>query len=116
MIAPECVPWFAVVERLRNPSPRQWHCDGFREEAQPILQYVLDLAVGGRADDRLGDSGAVHHLLQRYRKRRAAVGRLGKGLEHRAREVDALRLPDLELALDRLELAVAEQARAPLIR
>src|SRR5262245_66001767 len=77
---------------------------------------ALDLFVAGRANDRLGDGGAVDHLIERDRIALTARGRLGESVQRGGRHVDRLRLPYLRLALDRLELAGAEERRAALFR
>ena len=80
-----------------------------------VRAHARRASRAGGAHDRLGDRGAVDHLVDRDR----VVGPAARGdrerFEGRTRHVVALRLPDLGLALDRLELAGAEEPRAPLL-
>src|SRR5436190_22775277 len=78
--------------------------------------YGFDAAGLRGADDGLGDRGAVDHLRDRNGIRIAAFRGDHERLERRARHVVALRFPDLRFALRRLELAGAEETRAPLLR
>src|SRR5882672_5881872 len=69
-----------------------------------------------RADDRLRDRRALDHLLDGDQELLLAVARARERLERDLGDVESLRVPRYCRALDRLEDALAEEARAALFR
>src|SRR5689334_13365407 len=94
--ASQVSPGCTSVEYVRWPMPLPRSIDS------------LHVARRCRPDHRLSDRNAVNHLRQCDGIRRTTLRRDGKRLERRAGHVMPLRLPDLCLAFDRLELAGAE--------
>src|SRR6185436_8167012 len=80
------------------------------------LAYLLGHVRLRGANDRLRHGRAVHHLVDRDQELLLTRRRAAERLERRLRDVERLGLPRLRGALRRLEGAVAEQARAPLVR
>ena len=82
-------------------------------------ELVLRIFAARRRADRLASrrpTAPWTHLLGRNGEGRPALGRARERLEGGADDVELLGLPGLQRSLDRLELAGAEQPRAPLLR
>ena len=91
-----------------------------RNDAESVLRHLsdlFDLAARRRADDRFAHRRAVDDLLGRDRERRARPRPRGRRLRRQARVTSSFSASQTSSgALDRLELAGAEQPRAPLLR